>query len=256
MAGRGSPGPLTWFAAAVVPLLYAIAIRPRMRTWGATRDEIARRYPGDELIPGPAAGSTMATTLPAPPETVWRWLVQMGGDRGGWYSCDRLDNDGKPSARRVVAEWQELAEGQRLLRASVPGSEGPSFFTVEIVEPNRTLVLHAAYGMFTGRSFDLRADPVPWAYVDGIWGFHLRPTPSGRTRLVVRQRSRSGPRLVAHLYGLLLGQPVHFLMQIRQFHNLRARVTRQGLDPSPQSEPANRHRTELDNPTWTNVNRR
>jgi hypothetical protein len=148
----------------------------------------------------------------------------MGGDRAGWYSWDRLDNNGNPSARRIVPEWQSLAGGQQLLRASAPGTEGPSFFTVKIVEPNTTLVLHAAYGMFTGRSFDLRSEPVPWAYIDGIWAFHLCPTPSGQTRLVVRQRSRSAPRPVARPYGLLLGEPLHLLMQTRQFHNLRARV--------------------------------
>jgi hypothetical protein len=62
-----------------------------MLTWGATPDEIARDYPGDELIPDPDDCATMATTLPAPPEKVWRWLAQMGGDRGGWYSRDWLE---------------------------------------------------------------------------------------------------------------------------------------------------------------------
>lgn len=197
-----------------------------MRNCGATRDEITRRYPGDQLIPDPAAESTMARTLPAPPESVWRWLVQMGSDRGGWYSWDWLDN-GKPSAERIVAEWQELGEGQQLLRASVPGAKGPAFFTVDLLELNTTLVLHSTYGMFTGRSFDLQSDRFPWAYIDGIWAFHLHLTATGHTRLIVRQRARSEPRAVAGLYGLLVGEPVHFLMQTRQFHNLSARVQRQ-----------------------------
>ena len=38
----------------------------------------------------------------------------MGGDRAGWYSWDRLDHGGKPSADKIVPEWQNLAEGQRL----------------------------------------------------------------------------------------------------------------------------------------------
>ena len=40
----------------------------------------------------------MAVTIDAPPDQVWPWLVQMGGDRGGWYFWDRLDNGGRPSA--------------------------------------------------------------------------------------------------------------------------------------------------------------
>lgn len=58
----------------------------------------------------------------------------MGGDRGGWYSHDWLDNNGKPSADRIVPEWQHLQVGQRLSRVGVPGQEGGSF-TVVTLEP-------------------------------------------------------------------------------------------------------------------------
>jgi hypothetical protein len=200
--------------------LYALWIRPRMLTWGATPEEATCTYPGDELVHDPDGGATMATILPAPPERVWPWLVQMGGDRGGWYSWDWVDNNRKPSADRVVPEWQSLEEGQHLYRAP----KGENWFTVVVLEPNRTLVLHSAYGMFSGRSFDPRSGPAPWAYVDGIWGFHLRATPGRGTRLVVRSRSRSGPRPVARPFGWLLGEPLHFVMQTRQLRNLRTRV--------------------------------
>jgi hypothetical protein len=33
-------------------------------------------------------------------------VVQMGCGRAGWYSHDRLDNGGRPSAERIVPEWQ------------------------------------------------------------------------------------------------------------------------------------------------------
>jgi hypothetical protein len=207
-------------AAFVTPALYARWMRPRLLSWGATRDEAAGAYPGDELIPDPDGGATMATTLPAPPERVWPWLVQMGGGRGGWYSWDWLDNDGAPSADRIVAQWQRLEVGQHLYRAP----KGPTnWWTVVVLEPNRTLVLQASYGSLTGQGFDPRSSPRPWASVEGIWGFHLRPAPGGRTRLVTRTRNRSRPRWSARPFGLL-GEPVHFIMQTRQLHNLRTRV--------------------------------
>ena len=101
---------LSLAAACAVPVLYAVWVRPWMLTWGATEEEVAGTYPGDEIIPEPGSGATMATTLPSPPGRVWRWLAQMGGDRGGWYSWDWLDNDAKPSADRIVPEWQSLEE--------------------------------------------------------------------------------------------------------------------------------------------------
>lgn len=89
-------------------------IRPRLLTWGASSDEVARTYPGGELVRNADGSSTMATTLPAPPTEVWFWLLQMGCNRRGWYSWDRLHNGGQPSAVRIVSAWQSLQVGQRL----------------------------------------------------------------------------------------------------------------------------------------------
>lgn len=224
MAGHRSQARLLGGVVAVVVSAYAVWVRPRILIWGATADEVATEYPGDEIIPHPTGGSTMATSLPAPPESVWRWLVQMGGDRGGWYSRDWLDNNGKPSADRIVPEWQDLEEGQRLSRAAAPGQE-PGSFTVVTLEPNRTLVLRLSYGLFTGRDFDPRSGPASTPWVDGIWGFHLRPTSGGGTRLVARSRNRGGPSVISRAFAFLLGEPMHFAMQTRQFHNLRRLVT-------------------------------
>jgi hypothetical protein len=148
-------------AAVAAPALYGGWLRPRLLTWGTTPDETTGAYPGDELIPDPNGGATMAATLPAPPERVWPWLVQMGGGRGGWYSWDWLDNDGAPSADRIVPQWQRLQVGQHLYRAP----KGPTnWWTVVMLEPNRTLVLQASYGL-TGQGFDPRSGPGlgrPW----------------------------------------------------------------------------------------------
>ena len=87
----------------------------------------------------------MAAILPAPPGKVWPWLVQMGGGRAGWYSRDWLDNNGKPSADRIAPGWQSLDVGMQL--------KGPAnWWTVAIVEPERTLVLRSSYGLPPGRS--------------------------------------------------------------------------------------------------------
>jgi hypothetical protein len=144
----------------------------------------------------------------------------MGGDRAGWYSWDRLDHGGEPSADRIMPEWQNLVERQRL--NSLPN--GQNRMTVAALEPNRTLVLRSNYELPSGPTFDPRSAPWPRAYVDAIWGFHLRQAPGGRTRLVVRKLGR-GPRPFTWPFDLLLGDPLHFIMQTRQFHNLRTRVS-------------------------------
>lgn len=63
-----------------------------MTSWGASAAEVSACYPGDELIADPAGITTMAVTVDAPAEQVWRWLIQIGQDRGGMYSYDWLEN--------------------------------------------------------------------------------------------------------------------------------------------------------------------
>jgi hypothetical protein len=79
----------------------------------------------------------------------------------------------------------------------------------------------------SGRSFDPRTAPLPRAYLEGIWGFYLRPAPGGQTRLVARTRGRSAAQPLMGAVGLVLLQPLYFIMQTRQFRNLRARVSTQ-----------------------------
>ena len=166
---------------------------------GATPDETIGTYPGDELVPDPDGGATMATILAAPPERVWPWLAQMGGGRAGWYSWDWLDNNAEPSADRIVPEWQNLEVGRHL--------KGPTnWWIVVALEPNRTLVLQSSYGLLTGRSFDPRSDLRPRVCVEGsgasICGRLPAVDPTSDP-----YAGRSRPRLFARPFGLLIGEP-------------------------------------------------
>jgi proline iminopeptidase len=199
---------------------YGQVVRPRLLRWGATGEEASRTFPGDELVPYPDGQTTMATTLPARPEEVWAWLQQMGCDRAGWYSWDRLDNGGRPSARRIVPEWQDLREGRHL--DSLPN--GKAWFTAALVDPPRSLVLRADLKLPSCASFDPQHWPLPPAYSGGIWAFHLEAAPDRQTRLIVRTRGRGRPRPLMWAVDRLISEPTHFFMQNHQFRNLRARV--------------------------------
>jgi proline iminopeptidase len=189
---------------AVSAAVYALAVRPRLLRWGALDEEVRQPYPGADLIPGGRRGATMAVTIEAPPSRVWPWLVQMGCDRAGWYSWDRLDNGGVPSAERIHPEWQEVRLGQRL--ASLPS--GRAWFEIAALEPERFLGLRAPF------------------YVDTLWGFRLKALPVGRTRLVVSGYAAARPRLLQALADRLFWEPAHWIMQTRQLANLRRRAER------------------------------
>ena len=157
----------------------------------------------------------MATTVDAPPAQVWQWLVQMGCDRGGFYSFDRIDNGGTPSVEEIRPEWQTLKPGDRI--ASRP--DGKSWFDVVEVEPERTLVLRAALEMPGFKQYD-PAQGRPRFFVDSSWTFALEPLAS-RTRVLTRVRSAQRPRLIGRLAGFFLFDPAHYVMQTRQLVRVR-----------------------------------
>jgi hypothetical protein len=82
--------------------LFAPLYRSRHLHWGATKEEVAKAMPGDDLVPEPSFSATRAITIDAPPEAVWPWIVQVGYGRAGWYSYDLFDNAARPSATHGV----------------------------------------------------------------------------------------------------------------------------------------------------------
>jgi hypothetical protein len=119
--------------ATAVLVVYRVLVQPWQHRCGATDKEVGRAMPGDDLPPV-ASSTTRAVSVAAPPEQVWPWLPQIGYGRAGWYSYDWIDNDGHPSADRIIPELQELAVGDQI--PMLPGM-GPR---VREIQPNRYLV--------------------------------------------------------------------------------------------------------------------
>lgn len=197
----------------LVPLGYALYRRWQTR-WGATAEEVARPLPGDDLVPRPWFDATNTVEIRAEPHQVWPWLVQMGGyTRGGWYSYDRMDNAGRPSADRVVLELQDLRVGDVL-----PTSADGTGFTVRRIDPGRCLVLGIREsGTAVSSTFVLdRVAP-------------------GRTRVVhrVRYRFRLSPRTLPLAVAMDAG---HFVMARRMLLGIRDRDERLATAPSTTGE--------------------
>jgi hypothetical protein len=66
--------------------------------WGVTREEIARRYPCDDLVAAPVLQAWRGVTVDARPDALWPWLAQI---RLAPYSYDWLDNRGRRSPREL-----------------------------------------------------------------------------------------------------------------------------------------------------------
>ena len=220
-------------AASLAAIVYGAWVRPRRWRWGATHEEVASQYPGGDLVPGGERGATMAVTIEAPPEQVWPWLVQMGGDRGGWYSWDRLDNGGRPSALQVHPEWQALALGDHVKYWT---RNGPvDAWEVAALEKNRFLGLRGGYDL-RGRSLDPKR-PRPSVYVEGLWGFLLNELSGGRTRLIIGGYQAIRPRWLGRFVFYWLYVPVTWIMQARMLAVLKRNIERAVAEAPPGQLP-------------------
>ena len=66
--------------------------------WGVTDDEVARRYPCDELVPVPVLQAWRGVTVHSTPDGLWQWVAQI---RLAPYSYDWIDNFGRRSPRQI-----------------------------------------------------------------------------------------------------------------------------------------------------------
>ncbi len=173
----------------------------------ASAEEQTRPLAGDTLIPEPIAALTHAITIRAESRDVWPWLAQMGAGRAGWYSYDLLDNGGRPSADRIVPEFQRL-EADTLFPALPGASDG---FTLAACETGRSLVI------------GWRAPGGGWLMT---WAFVLEPSDGRATRLVVRVRGGRGYTFHGLPWWLAkrIVPIVHFVMQRRQLLGIARRA--------------------------------
>ena len=192
------------FVILVLLVLYWFPIRRWMNRWGASSSDVTRVMAGDGLVMNPTYSGTMAVTVNARPEHVWPWLVQIGYQRGGLYSYDWLDRLfgylDRPSATRILPEFQHLAVGDR-----IPVGQGPSW-PVAVIEPNRALVL------------DMRN----MGGFDWVWQFGLYPIDKQQTRLVSRSRVRT--RSFWARVATYVIEPAGFLMTRRMLLGLKQRA--------------------------------
>jgi hypothetical protein len=162
-------------ATAIATAAYILVARPRQLRWGATNEESEGPLPGDDLIENADLIATRSITIRAA-DQVWPWIAQLGQRRGGFYSCDFLENlvgCDIHSADRIVPEWQDVVVGDEVRFAPEVG------LAVASLEQGRSLVLRG--GVPIGNT----APPY-----DFTWAFVLRDEPDKTTRLLLRERLR------------------------------------------------------------------
>ncbi len=164
---------------------YALLVRPRMLSWGATDDEAVVPMPADEVITNPKYTANHAVTVNAPASVVWSWLLRMAQGNDGF---DGLN-------------WLEKLLGLQ--------------YEISAVDHGRHLVLGTP-----GSQTEVFSEGKPF----GTWTFMLTEINAETTRLVARSRidfSRNFAGLVWNKYGL---EPIRFMMEQRALLQIKKRA--------------------------------
>jgi hypothetical protein len=212
---------------ALLPWVYLLLVRPWHLNWSVTEEEARRSLPYDHLVPRPIAQITRAITIHASTDEVWRWLVQLGQDRGGFYSYDWLENLADldiHSAKEIIPELQNLKVGD-LVRLAPERMGAEAGLRVAVMEPGRTLVLHQPADPDTGRPLD-RDDPNLGWYYGWSWVFVLDEVDPDTTRLSVRSRVDGRPRYLIKAFYTLLLEFSHFVMEQGMLKGIKQRAER------------------------------
>ena len=181
--------------------IYDFFLKSMITTWGASKEEVAMPMAGDnetlKII------STRAITINAPKAEVWKWLIQLGADRNGFYSYTFLEElmgyKTRPHEMHQ-AEFSDIKVGN-IIRGSMDEKSSliPYNFTVLYVRPEETFVLRG-------------------------WGtFLLKEVTPQQTRLIIRTQEVEASNLtlkIAH-YVII---PLHYIMERRTLLGIKAQV--------------------------------
>jgi len=203
--------------------IYAYRLRPWHLRWGATDTELDQPLIGDDLVPHPRLKAMHAITINARAADIWPWLVQMGQQRGGFYSYTWLENlvgCHMRNADEVVPEWQELKVGDKVwLHPKAPPVE------VAAIEPERAIVLK------------------PWG------AFVLQSIDDKTTRLIIRSQGNYEPDLRNPILNFLLWrvvyEPAHFIMERKMLLGIKERAEKLARERAEE-----KWRASLDHSGW------
>ena len=208
---------------AAAALFYIVTTMPWM-SWDNTPEDIATTLPGDNLSPNPSWQYTHAIDIKAPADRIWPWINQIGADRGGFYSCELLENLAGcklKNADRIHEEWQYKGDGTELmiLHPKMPGLK------VEKVIPDLALIVHA--GNFVNGVSGTSKTINDKDYVNMTWVFYLKKLDWNRTRLMVRWRASYYPSKENEMwYGPKITGFMNFIMGDRMIRGIKARAER------------------------------
>lgn len=190
--------------------------RPIILDWGSSQSIRALALSGDVFTDGKS--HTRAVLIEATPEEIWPWLVQIGQDRGGFYSYQWLENIFQADMRNayeIKREYQyPRKEGDTIWLTNKVHYNGGGYQILAEITPLRSMVMVGAKD-FTRISNGEKAM--------GSWAFYLYPENTTKTWLIVRSSDGDLPKGNKVLRYFTFEVP-HFIMERKMLVTMKRLV--------------------------------
>ena len=189
-------------------ITYRVVLYPYVFTWGASEAETQMSLPGDSFAD--TISSTRAISIGAPKEEVWKWIVQLGADRGGFFSYTFIEKFLGYESREKSDLFDQTFDMEvgRIVPGSLDESKSAIIFNFPVLE-----VESGSY------------------YVLENWGtFYLIELNENSTRLIVRTHE-AALKDISSIIESYIGMGFHYLMERRMLIGFKS-VIEQGEEPS------------------------
>ena len=197
----------------LILLVHHFVIRPWMLAWGSPPQIQKLHLAGDDLSGGSVY--TRAVLVHAPPEKIWVWIMQIGQDRGGFYSYAWAENIFFADMENVYEIRNELQvprmPGDTVWMASKDRYKGEGHQIIAQIVTNNSFI------MVSGESYN---KVKRGKKATGSWSFYLYPENSESTWLIARSCGGDQSRAERLLRYVFYEIP-HFIMEQKMLRTIK-----------------------------------
>jgi len=189
-------------------IIYEAILRSFLMHWGSTSDERRKFYRGDSIVIRPRTITTIAITIDEPPSVIWPWIVQMGLNKGGFYSYTWLENIFGCKLRNadvIHAEWQNVKQGDVEPVCDAAAKQNMPGWIVAVLIKNEAFV------------YKINSDS-SWTM-----GYYIDSIDEGHSRLITRMRYNAPEHFWEYISDKAWLEWAHCIMQRGSIKGIKKR---------------------------------
>ncbi len=195
-------------------------LKPIRDRWGLTKGEALKKLPGDSIVKEPKSVFSHGIEINAPASFVWPWVVQMGKDRGGFYSYEALENlIGLQiyNADTILEQHQHPKIGDLIPFGPKNG------YPIAIYQEGSALVIENCDDLDAKTTYDpLKGRPENFLHISWLW--YVEPLDNERSRFVSRNRVDFKNTFINRLKIGILAEPMVFAMDRKMCIGIKKRA--------------------------------